>query len=97
MSCRIFRYDLRKGDLHNPFQIISWMISFCRDSQSQSDCPPPYSFHFTPVNFFSIPHKTAALKGRFQDSEDIKKIVTAELYAGPWDVSSGFSANFRKM
>jgi len=67
------------------------MISFCCDGKSQCDQPPLHASQF------SIPHETAALIGRFQDSEDINKNVTAEFYAGPWDIFSGFNANFSNM
>jgi hypothetical protein len=68
------------------------MISFYRDSKSQCDQP---SLHTSQL--FSIPHETGALTGIFQDSKDINKNVTVELYAGPWDIFSGFNANFSNM
>jgi hypothetical protein len=71
---------------------LSLATEHYHDSNSQCDQPPPYLLHTSQL--FSTPHVTAALKGRFQDSEDINKNATAELYAGPWDI---FSANFRKM
>jgi transposase len=45
---------------------------------------PPYSPDLAPVEFFLFPTVKSALKGnRFQDVEDIKKNVAAELNAVP--------------
>jgi hypothetical protein len=68
------------------------MISFCCDSKSHCNQLPLHT-----SQLLSIPHETAPLTGRFEDSGDINKNVTAELYAGPWDIFSGFNANFRNM
>jgi hypothetical protein len=68
------------------------MISFCHDSKSQFDQPPLQT-----SQLFLYPTRQSALIGRFQDSEDINKNVTAELYAGPWDIFSDFNANFSNM
>jgi hypothetical protein len=58
---------------------------------------PPYSYHFTPAKFFSIPQVITAFRGRLQDIEDIKTRTTAELNAVPWDIFSDFSVTFRRM
>jgi histone-lysine N-methyltransferase SETMAR len=45
---------------------------------------PPYSLDLVPSDFFLFPAVKTALKGkRFQDVENIKKNVTAELSAVP--------------
>jgi hypothetical protein len=52
---------------------------------------PSYSPDLAPAEFFLFPTVKTALKGkRFQDVEDIKKNVTAELNAVPLEAFAGY-------
>jgi uncharacterized membrane protein YccF (DUF307 family) len=56
---------------------------------------PPYSPGLVPADFFLFPTVKTALKGnRFQDVEDIKKNVTAELNAVIWRLLLTVFKNF---
>jgi hypothetical protein len=56
---------------------------------------PPYCPYLAPADFFLFPTVKTSVKGkRFQDVEDIKKNVTAELNAVP---SEAFADRFQKI
>jgi histone-lysine N-methyltransferase SETMAR len=56
---------------------------------------PPYSPDLAPADLFLFPTVKTALKGnRFQDVEDIKKKVTAELNSVPLEAFADLSKTF---
>jgi hypothetical protein len=82
-------HDKAPSKFHTGSEDISRQTRCCGDK------PPPYSPDPAPAKFILFPTMKTALKGKkFQDAEDIKKNVTAELNAVPMEA---FADCFQKL